>query len=196
MMAKAKRNIGQEILDGLRRDKISQEMRISLSSWVHIDEEFLRLAKLAGVSIISFGIESANPQILDFYRKSIDLERVRQLIEFADKIGLYTIGNFIIGAPMETDETIRATFQYIPDSAFDRINIKTLDYMAGSPLYDSLPEHVRKDHRHLFACKENGLGNYTLSELRTIKKDFLDDFYRRRASKLESKIKRHGPPYD
>ena len=85
-------------------------MKISISSWTNIDFEFLKLAKKANISIISMGIESANEEILDFYRKKINLEQTKELIAFADSIGIYMVGNFIIGAPMETFKTISNTF--------------------------------------------------------------------------------------
>ncbi|GAH53465.1 unnamed protein product, partial [marine sediment metagenome] len=47
----------KQILTQLAQNKISERMKISLSSWTNIDFEFLDLAKAANVSIISYGIE-------------------------------------------------------------------------------------------------------------------------------------------
>lgn len=85
-------------------------MRFFISSWANIDYAFLDLAARCNVRIISFGIESACREILDFYKKNIRPERVPDLIRYADSIGIFTVGNFILGAPMETDESIEATF--------------------------------------------------------------------------------------
>lgn len=184
------------VLRGLIEKRLTRGMKIALSSWTRIDEEFLQLARDAHVSIISFGVESANKDILEFYRKTIQLDEFRQLIRFADSIGLYTVGNFIIGAPMETEETMAETFEYIKETPFDRVNIKTLDYMAGSSLYEMLPPGIKNTRqRHVFACKENGLNNFPLGELKNKAKYFKDIFRESRSKRLKEKTKRFGPPY-
>jgi anaerobic magnesium-protoporphyrin IX monomethyl ester cyclase len=183
------------LLKELSNSDLTGDMKISLSSWARIDEEFLEAAKKAHVSIISFGVETANQEIQRFYRKKIHLERFSELIWYADRIGLYTVGNFILGAPQETDETIKETFDYILDTPFDQLNIKVLDYMAGSELYESLPVEKRGIDRHLFACKENGLNEFPLEVLKGKIKIFKTEFRREREGRLKEKINRYGPPY-
>lgn len=188
-------NRSKRVLQGLIRNNISKGMKISCSSWSNIDKEFLNLAKSANISIISFGVESANYNILNFYKKKINLDEMRDLIEHADQIGLYTVGNFIIGAPMETEQTIEKTFAYASSTPFDQVNIKTLDYMAGSELFDGLPIEIKRDKRHLFACKENGLNSFGISELIEKINRFKKTFNLSRMEKLKHKIKSFGPPY-
>jgi anaerobic magnesium-protoporphyrin IX monomethyl ester cyclase len=185
----------KSLLKELSDRDLTMDMKIALSSWTHIDEEFLETAKKAHVSIISFGVETANQEIQRFYRKKISLQRLSQLIRYADKTGLYTVGNFIIGAPMETRATMEETFTYILDTPFDRVNVKILDYMAGSELYESLPPEKRGLNRHLFACRENGLNEFPLAELRGKVKDFMERFQRSREDHLKEKLSDYGPPY-
>ncbi len=173
----------------------SKKIKIALSSWVEIDEEFLELAKRAGVSIISFGIESANSHIQEFYNKTIDLQRTADLISYADRIGLYTVGNFIIGAPMESKETIEETLNYAINAAFDECNFKILDYMLGSDLFRALPNQMQSRQTHYFACKENDLGRFLLQELIDIAQMCLRSFNESRMSRLQRKIQKHGTPY-
>lgn len=173
----------------------STNMKIALSSWTKIDVEFLDLAKQAGVSIISFGIESANTKILEFYKKPIDLKRTSDLISYADEIGLFIVGNFIIGAPMESKETIDETLNYAITTPFDECNFKTLDYMMGSDLYRRLPNQMQSRQTHYFACKENDLCSFTLKELSDITKMCLVSFDESRKIRLQRKIKKHGTPY-
>lgn len=185
----------RQILDSLYRCEITINMKLSLSSWAHIDREFLESAKKAHVTIISFGIESANPEILEFYKKKINLEEFKELASYADDIGLFTIGNFIIGAPMETEETIQQTFRYALDTPFDQVNIKKLDYMAGSELYEALPLEMRAGKRHLFACKENGLNRFSLDDLKSRIDGFQAEFRRSRGDRFRRKAVRWGLPY-
>ena len=84
-------------------------------------------------------IESITKQNQDFYNKHFDKEKVRAMLDFADSLGLYTVGNFIIGSPYDSIETVEENLQYAIESKLDVVNIKTLDYMMGSELYDTLP---------------------------------------------------------
>jgi radical SAM superfamily enzyme YgiQ (UPF0313 family) len=185
-----------QILETIYRREITVNMKLALSSWAHIDREFLESAKRANVSIISFGVESANPEILEFYKKKIDLEKFKELVSFAGDIGLFTIGNFIIGAPMETEETIHRTFRYALDTPFDQVNIKKLDYMAGSELYQTLPLDMRAGKRHIFACKENGLNNFPLQDLKSRIDQFQETFKRLRGGRFRQKAGEWGLPYE
>jgi len=185
----------KEILKKLIEKKNTLGMKISCSSWTKIDKEFLNLAKKANVSIISFGVESANYQILKFYDKNIDLEYVKNLINYADSIGLYTVGNFIIGAPKETAATINNTFNYALETPFDQVNIKTLDYMIGSKLFESLPSNITNNKRHLFACKENGLNDFSLNTLKSEIHKFKKQFALSRTKKNKYKMINFGLPY-
>ncbi len=185
----------KDILSKLIDNDITKNMKISCSSWTNIDKEFLELAKKANISIISFGIESANQEILEFYNKKIDLSHTKELINYANNLGLYTVGNFIIGAPMETQKTIDNTFKFALDTPFDQANIKVLDYMVGSDLFDTLPEVNKRNIRHIFASQESGLNSFKLSELKEMIVDFKEVFNKSRINMLEEKIVKYGTPY-
>ncbi len=119
------------------------KVRLAISSWVRIDREFLDLASDAGVSIISFGIESITADNQVYYRKRIDPDKTAEMISYADSLGLYTVGNFIIGSPFDTEQTIAENLQYAIGSGLDTVNVKTLDYMMGAELYQKLSEGIR-----------------------------------------------------
>jgi hypothetical protein len=118
------------------------------------------------------------------------------MIRYANSIGIFTIGNFIIGAPMETVETINETFSFIKECSFDQINIKTLDYMIGSELYSSTDTSITRGSTHIFACKELGLNSFTLEELGSIKKSFMHIYYKDRKQEIAEKIDKYGTPFD
>jgi len=189
-LARAKR-----ILTLFIEQKVTEKMKISISSWSNIDNEFLDLASKANVRVISMGIESGNQQILDFYKKNIDLQKTKKIVRYANKLGIFTIGNFIIGAPMETYETIEETFLYIRECEFDQVNIKTLDYMMGSQLYDSVMD-MAKGRSHLFACLENGLNRFAFQEILDIKHNFLADYNAEKKDRVSNKMRQFGTPYD
>ncbi len=177
-------------------DEIGRDSwRLSLSTWSRIDRELIDYCYQAGVSIISIGIESVSPEILRYYKKNVDLDSVADIICYADSIGIFCVGNFIIGAPMETEETIASAIQFASSLPFDQVNVKILDYMRGSLLFSTLHENQSKGVAHLFACEENGLCDFTLMELRERAREFRNIIARKRYRSLINKICRCGPPY-
>jgi len=188
-LARAKR-----ILAKIHRESLANGMNMFISSWANIDWEFLDLAASCNVRIISFGIESGSREILKFYRKNIELDHSAEMIRYAGGRGIFTVGNFILGAPMETEETLEKTFALIRSCGFDQVNIKTLDYMIGSDLYDSLCDSL-KSSDHVFACAENGLTGFTLAELIRKRDDFQKSYYAGHWAELVEKIRQFGRPY-
>lgn len=188
-LIRAKRLLKKILQSGLHDD-----LRFFISSWVNIDEEFLDLAKQCNIKIISFGIESGNKEILRFYRKNINIDEVPSIIRYANSLGIFTVGNFIIGAPMESESTITETFDLIKECEFDQINIKNLDYMIGSTLYEALDDKLKTDD-HVFACLENGLNVFPLDEIKRIKDTFQSEYYNLHRSVIEKKIHLYGTPF-
>ncbi len=184
----------KELLKMLIDTQLSSKMKLAISSWSKIDYEFLELAKKAKVTIISMGIESANLEVLSFYRKQIDLNHVKDIISYANSLGIYMVGNFIIGAPMETEQMIENTFDYIDSLELDQVNIKVLDYMIGSELYSNLPQEMKSKH-HYFCCRENGLSSIKLCDLTKMKKRYIQKFINNNSDKLKMKIEKFGTPY-
>ena len=184
----------KRLLNRMSEESVIEEMNFFISSWANIDYEFIDLCVKCNVKIISFGIESGSEDILRFYRKNINLDIVPKLIQYANKRGIFTVGNFIIGAPIETDQTINMTFNLIKKCGFDQVNIKNLDYMIGSELYESLKKEYRTED-HIFACSEYGLTKYTLDEMKRIKDAFLNEYYQEHRNVLLKKIMKYGKPY-
>lgn len=175
-------------------ESLTSDMKLFISSWANIDKEFLDLAARCNIRIISFGIESGSSEILSFYRKNINLDHAVEMIQYAGSKGIFTVGNFILGAPIESEETIKKTFAVIRECKFDQINIKTLDYMIGSELYDSMCDSLKVSD-HVFACRENGLTKFSLADLIKIKDDFQKEYYAENRLRIKEKICIFGSPY-
>lgn len=188
-LARAKR-----LLSRMKQNNLTHDMKFFISSWANIDREFLELASICNVRIISFGIESGCQENLDFYEKHIQLMQISDLIQYANNRGIFSVGNFILGAPMESNDSIERTFALIRECGFDQVNIKTLDYMIGSKLYDSLPDAL-KTSDHIFASAENGLTSFTIKELTECRDAFIKEYYAEHRQRLAEKIRRFGTPY-
>lgn len=77
------------------------------------DEEVLGAMKRAGCIRAAFGVESGNQAILDsVVDKQLTLDQVRSAFRAAKKVGMETIGFFIIGLPGETEATMDDTIRF------------------------------------------------------------------------------------
>ncbi|MFC1497424.1 B12-binding domain-containing radical SAM protein [Verrucomicrobiota bacterium] len=107
------------------------------STWL-VDEKLLVKMRRAGFYAIRFPIESGCSATLKFIRKPVDLQKTRELIVKANKLGYWTSANFIIGFPYETREQIVETVGYAYDTALDYSYFFIAKPNAGSDLYDIL----------------------------------------------------------
>ena len=77
-----------------------------------LDHEMLSLMKQSGCHTIMFGVESANPALLKEYGKGYDHEKIRDTFRTAKKLGIKTMGTFILGLPEENRESILKTIEF------------------------------------------------------------------------------------
>ncbi len=77
-----------------------------------VNEDLLRAMREAGCMHISYGIESADPEILRNINKPTKLEKVREVVELTHKVGIETLIGFMLGLPGETRETMEKTMQF------------------------------------------------------------------------------------
>jgi radical SAM PhpK family P-methyltransferase len=83
------------------------------------DEEMVELMKQSGCKGVHLGLESGNNQILKNMNKAAHVDEYVRGIELLKKYGLVTYGNFIIGFPGETVETVKDTVHFIEISGLD-----------------------------------------------------------------------------
>src|SRR6266508_390318 len=79
----------------------------SCTSRVTTDYETLKAMREAGCRLLIVGYESGDPQILKNIKKGATVERARQFTKYCHKLGLIIHGDFILGLPGETPQTIK-----------------------------------------------------------------------------------------
>ena len=77
-----------------------------------LDLETLKLAKTAGCSLFSYGLESASPIVLKSMNKKIKVEQVVEAIHLAEEAGVGFSANLIFGDPAETQETMAESLSF------------------------------------------------------------------------------------
>ena len=106
-----------------------------------VDEEVLRLMGRAGCWFISWGIESANREILRRVRKGIDPGKVQRALRWARAAGIKNWGYFIIGLPGETEETIRETIDFAKRLPLDLALFHIAAPHPGTPFFFEVMEN-------------------------------------------------------
>ncbi len=101
----------------------------------HAQLPFLKKMKAAGFNVIYFGAESASPQVLKYYNKKQTPDRTAEAVANAKKAGMLVITSYIIGAPVESKEAIKATIGFAQSLRPHGVQYNILDYLLGTPLW-------------------------------------------------------------
>jgi len=107
----------------------------------YVDREMLHRMAQAGCWLISWGIESANEQILKGVRKGYRLEQAPQALRWAKEAGIKNWGYFIIGLPGETEETIRQTIEFAKSLPLDLALFHIAAPYPGTPFFFQVVEN-------------------------------------------------------
>jgi hopanoid biosynthesis associated radical SAM protein HpnJ len=108
----------------------------SCTSRVTTDYETLKAMREAGCRLLIVGYESGDAQILKNIKKGATLERARQFTKDAHKLGLVIHGDFILGLPGETRETIQNTMAFAKELDVETIQVSVAHAYPGTELYD------------------------------------------------------------
>lgn len=106
-----------------------------------VDSQMLALMKRAGAWMISYGIESANPGLLELLDKSLSLERAARAVRLTREAGIMSKGLFMIGVPGETAQTIERTKAFIRRLPFDLINLSKFTPYPGSDIHRTISRY-------------------------------------------------------
>src|SRR6202050_823768 len=108
----------------------------SCTSRVTTDFETLKAMKEAGCRLLIVGYESGDQQILKNIKKGATLQHAREFTKNCHKLGLVIHGDFIMGLPGETHETIRNTINFAKRSEEHTIQVSVAHAYPGTELYD------------------------------------------------------------
>jgi anaerobic magnesium-protoporphyrin IX monomethyl ester cyclase len=81
-----------------------------------LDEKQLSKLKQAGTIFIAFAIETGSPRQQRLIKKNIQLDKIKENIEIARSLKIYSHGFFMIGFPGETLEDMNMTVDFMVSS--------------------------------------------------------------------------------
>lgn len=101
-----------------------------------VPQPLLETMRRAGCDMINFGVESGHPEILSRIKKEVDLDRVRDAFERCRALGIRTYATFLVGAPGETEETMRTTIDFARSIRPTLAAFNVATAYPGTPMYD------------------------------------------------------------
>src|SRR5256884_4353565 len=108
----------------------------SCTSRVTTDYETLKAMKEAGCRLLIVGYESGDQQILKNIKKGATIERARQFTQDCHKLGLIVHGDFILGLPGETRDTIKNTINFAKELDLGTIQVSVAHAYPGTELHE------------------------------------------------------------
>jgi len=113
----------------------------SCTSRVTTDRETLKAMREAGCRLLIVGYESGDPQILKNIKKGATVERARDFTRDCHDLGLTIHGDFILGLPGETKESIRNTINFAKSLDVETIQVSIAHAYPGTEFYEFAREH-------------------------------------------------------
>ena len=114
----------------------------SCTSRVTTDHDTLKAMKDAGCRLMIVGYESGDQQILKNIKKGATVEMAKRFTTNAHRLGLTIHGDFIIGLPGETRDTIRNTIDFAKGLDVETIQVSMAHAFPGTEFY----EQAKKDY--------------------------------------------------
>jgi radical SAM superfamily enzyme YgiQ (UPF0313 family) len=103
--------------------------------------ETMKAMKKAHCRLLIIGYESGSNEILKTIRKGVTIEQGQTFAKNARKANLLTHGDFIIGLPGETKETIELTRKQIKATDSDLLQVSVASPFPGTEFYDWARSH-------------------------------------------------------
>lgn len=117
------------------------------SVWT-LSDELLGLMKRSGCYEVTVAFESGNQEVMNnIVKKPLSLDTALDRVKAIKKVGLNTVGYFIIGYPGETKAQMKDSFDFARKLGLDKIYPFAYNPLPGTELYDICIEkgYIPKD---------------------------------------------------
>lgn len=124
---------------------IEQKLHIQwtcLSRTDTLRREMLPWMQQAGCKRIYFGVESGSPKVLKYLNKEMDVQESLENLKLCKEYGMETLGFFLVGTPVETDEDFAMSVNYAIDAELDYIIVSSITPYPGTPFFEMLRDEI------------------------------------------------------
>jgi radical SAM superfamily enzyme YgiQ (UPF0313 family) len=104
----------------------------------HTDDDLLRSLKEAGCLMVSVGIESGDPDLLERLKIGVTLDMVKETVARIQESGLRAKGLFMMGVVGDTEESIRRTSDFVIELGLDDMNMSKFTPFPGAPCWETI----------------------------------------------------------
>lgn len=102
--------------------------------------ESLKAMQEAGCRRLDVGFESGDDQILQNIKKGSTVAKARQFVRWCKELGIAIHGDFIVGLPGETRETIQKTIAFAKEMDLETIQVSIAQPLVGTEMYEKAKE--------------------------------------------------------
>ena len=116
---------------------------------------------------MNFGFESGDQNVLNYYNKKLTLDKMREALRLSKEMGFFIFTNYIIGAPVETKETIENTINFARSSSADATIFYLFTYTYKSEIWQEAVDEgkIKPDTYRAWPDVNIDRGNFTQEEL-------------------------------
>jgi radical SAM superfamily enzyme YgiQ (UPF0313 family) len=105
-----------------------------------MNEKVLRRLKETGCIHVSYGQESGSDTILKEYRKGITSQQNKELTQLTNDLGILCVVQLVIGAPSESNQTIKENIQFLKDLNAYQYSINYFIPFPETPIWKLVEE--------------------------------------------------------
>lgn len=135
----------RELSSRMLKEKLN--MKWSCYVRANVDRETLFLMKKAGCRYLHVGYESVDPTVIKLVKKGNIKEEMERFTKDANEAGLRIHGDFILGLPGETEQSIQATIEWAKTLGIEGYQVFIPQPHEATPMYQWLKKrgYLTKD---------------------------------------------------
>jgi radical SAM superfamily enzyme YgiQ (UPF0313 family) len=118
---------------------IQREYKLNIWAYARVDtvsQKMLEKMKKAGINWLAYGFESGNDDVLDGVGKKSHRKDAIRAVKWTHDAGINIGGNFILGLPSDTEESMRETMDFAKSLNIEWLNLYVCEILPGSPIYE------------------------------------------------------------
>lgn len=134
-------NIGKERMLEFCREKKRRGLTFPWAIMARadlMDREILEAMVAVGLKAVKYGVESADPRLLERVEKKMDLDRSIANIRLTKSLGIKVHLTFMFGIPGETWESVERTIRLARDLNPESVQFSIMTPLPGTRIYDEL----------------------------------------------------------
>lgn len=113
--------------------------RVKFSCWCRsnsVTPDAVKNLKSMNVVSVKMGLESGCDRTLQYLKGNVTVKDNWNAVKLLKGAGIQVNGDFIIGAPDETEEEIMQTYEFIKNAPLDLVDINILSPLPGTPIWE------------------------------------------------------------